>query len=226
MVMLVDSGFAQQTEVARAFGKSERSIRRYQERYAQAGMAGLGRPGGWRRGRRRISGKRLRLIERLKSAGLSSRAIAQRLGVSEMAIRKLVGSSTDEEGEQLALVSVPKAPSIEPPLIPPASMICAELLVDPSQAANEIAQESRVLEEEAHGDEPVSMSLDADAGWPATIRFSGRIASVEPSLTIKSSKSAEPVSSAERTAARYGARYYMLALRATHVACQMRSAEN
>jgi transposase len=170
IVMLVDSGFAQQTEVARAFGKSERSIRRYQERYAQAGMAGLGRPGGWRRGRRRISGKRLRLIERLKSAGLSNRAIAQRLGVSEMAIRKLVGSSTGEEGEQLALVSVPKAPSIEPPLIPPASMICAELLVDPSQAANEIAQESRVLEEEAHGDEPVSMSLSDTRSVPDAVR--------------------------------------------------------
>lgn len=82
MVMLVESGFAQQTEVARAFGKTERSVRRYKERYGQARMAGLGRPGGWRRGRRRISGKRLRLIERLKSAGLSNRAIAQRLPMS------------------------------------------------------------------------------------------------------------------------------------------------
>ncbi len=112
MVMLVDSGFAQQTEVARSFGRSERSIRRYRERYGQAGMAGLGRPGGWRRGRRRISGKRRRLVERLKSAGLSNRAIAQRLGVSEMAIRKLVGPSKGEEAEQLAWVSVPKAPSL------------------------------------------------------------------------------------------------------------------
>src|ERR1017187_6435354 len=42
MVLLVDSGFAQQTEVARAFGKSERTVRRHQVRYAQAGMVGLG----------------------------------------------------------------------------------------------------------------------------------------------------------------------------------------
>lgn len=110
-------GFAQQTEVARAFGKTERSVRRYQERYGQAGMAGLGGPGGWRRGRRRISGKRLRLIERLKSAGLSNRAIAQRLGVHENAVRKLVGPSKGEEAEQLALVSVPKGPPIESPTI-------------------------------------------------------------------------------------------------------------
>src|SRR6202011_2780544 len=83
MVFLVESGFAQQTEVARAFGRSVRTVRRYQERYTQAGMAALGREEGWRRGRRRISGKRLRSIEVLKTDGLSNRAIAQRLGGTE-----------------------------------------------------------------------------------------------------------------------------------------------
>src|SRR5215831_12577367 len=43
MVFLVDSGFAQQTDVARAFARSVRSVRRYQRRYAQGGMAALGR---------------------------------------------------------------------------------------------------------------------------------------------------------------------------------------
>lgn len=162
MVMLVESGFAQQTEVARAFDKSERSVRRYQERYEQAGMPGLGRPGGWRRGRRRISGKRLRLIERLKSAGLSNRAIAQRLGVSEMAIRKQVGPSKDEQGEQLALVSVPKGSPIEPLPIAPTSMTCAGSIADQAPTANESGPELAV--EVAEQDEPVPLSLDQDAG--------------------------------------------------------------
>ena len=35
MVFLVDSGFAQQIEVAQAFTHSVRSVRRYQRRYAQ-----------------------------------------------------------------------------------------------------------------------------------------------------------------------------------------------
>jgi transposase len=82
MVFLVESGFAQQTDVARAFGVSVRTIRRYQDRYADGGMAALGREEGWRRGRRRISGKRLRSIETLKSQGMSNRAIAHRLGAS------------------------------------------------------------------------------------------------------------------------------------------------
>jgi transposase len=164
MVMLVEAGFAEQTEVARAFGKSERSVRRYQERYGQTGMAGLGRPGGWRRGRRRISGKRLRLIERLKGAGLSNRAIAQRLGVHENAIRKLVGPSRGEEGKQLAFVSASKGMLIEPPMISAVSVTPIEAAVHPPPAKNECTQEAAVLEQEAKEDEPVPMSLDADAG--------------------------------------------------------------
>ena len=101
MVFLVESGFAQQTDVARAFSRSVRTIRRYQERYAAGGMAALSREEGWRRGRRRISGKRLRSIEILKSQGMSNRAIAHRLGVSENAIRKLVGPSKPAEANSL-----------------------------------------------------------------------------------------------------------------------------
>ena len=164
MVMLVECGFAQQTEVARAFAKTERTVRRYQDRYGQGGMAGLGRPGGWLRGRRRISGKRLRLIGRLKGAGLSNRAIAQRLGVSEMAIRKLVGPSKGEEGKQLAFVSAPKGLPIELSMVSVVSVTPVEAVVDPPPARHECAQEAGVLEEEAEEDEVVPMSLDADAG--------------------------------------------------------------
>ena len=109
MVFLVESGFAQQTDVARAFARSVRTVRRYQGRYAQGGMATLGREEGWRRGRRRISGKRLRSIEMLKSQGISNRAIAHRLGVSEKAIRKLVGPSEPAASAQLALPEITAA---------------------------------------------------------------------------------------------------------------------
>jgi hypothetical protein len=42
MVFLVQSCFAPQTDVARAFDRSARTIRRYQERYVASGMAALG----------------------------------------------------------------------------------------------------------------------------------------------------------------------------------------
>jgi transposase len=71
MVFLVDSGYGQQTDVARAFSRSVRTIRRYQERYAEGGTAALSREEGWRCGRRRISGKRLRSIEMIDESGRS-----------------------------------------------------------------------------------------------------------------------------------------------------------
>src|ERR1700693_5311871 len=80
MGLLVESGVAQQTEVARAFGIAERTVRRYQERYAQGGMVGLGREAGWRRGRRRGSRKRLRSGETFKSPGVRNRGVAERAG--------------------------------------------------------------------------------------------------------------------------------------------------
>src|SRR5262249_52014647 len=109
MVFLVNSGFAKQTDVARAFAVSVRTIRRYQERYADGGMAALGREEGWRRGRRRISGKRLRNIEVLKSQGMSNRAIAHRRGVTRNAIRKLRGPSKPATDGQLALACIQAA---------------------------------------------------------------------------------------------------------------------
>jgi transposase len=162
MVFLVESGFAQQTEVAHAFARSERTVRRYQERYAQDGMAALGRAAGWRRGRRRIRGQRLRSIEALKSQGLSNRAIAQRLGVSEMAIRKLVGPSHGARAEQLELAAISGAATSEPP---PTPVAAATSTADdtPHQGPTLANDQSGDSDEDSVEDEPVLMSLDRDA---------------------------------------------------------------
>jgi transposase len=161
MVFLVESGFAQQTDVARAFGRSERTVRRYQERYAQGGMTALGREEGWRHGRRRISGQRLRSIEMLKSQGMSNRAIAHRLGVSEKAIRKLVGPSKPTASAPLALAAITTT---------------AGTGVPSATSTGEDADRARQAAEDQAGDrdpisvpevvdagEPVAMSLDRDA---------------------------------------------------------------
>jgi transposase len=161
MVFLIESGFAQQREVARAFARSERTVRRYQQRYAEGGMAALGRAAGWRRGRRRIRSKRLRVIERLKSEGLSNRAIAQRLGVNEKAIRKLVGTAKSVQTEQLDLPAIVSAATSEP--LP---------AVASATASNEDSNEHRLPQDDDRAgdcddvdaeDEPVPLSLDREA---------------------------------------------------------------
>jgi hypothetical protein len=113
-VMLVDSGYATQPEVARAFGCSDRSVRRDLVRYLSGGMAALATRSGWRSGRRRISSRRLRVIERLRAEGMSNCEIARRLGVSEKAIRKQVGTTPRVVPQQLTLQGMPAEPG-EPP---------------------------------------------------------------------------------------------------------------
>lgn len=146
MVFLVDSGFALQREVAVAFGRSERTVRRHQRRYADGGMAALDVRSGWRRGRRRVSSRRLRVIERCKAEGMSNRAIARQMGVTEAAIRKLVG---------------PEEPPVQEVIPFPALTTPHE----ESVPANEpLADEASGLELESveTDDEPVTMSLDVD----------------------------------------------------------------
>jgi hypothetical protein len=136
-----------------------RSVRRHQRRYAQGGMAALGREEGWRRGRRRISGKRLRSIETLKSQGMSNRAIAHRLGVSEKAIRKLVGASKPAEDAQLAFAGVMRPPATP---VPSAKSTGAD-----ADSATLIAQDRTgggdPITALGNDSEPVPMSLDRDA---------------------------------------------------------------
>jgi hypothetical protein len=53
MVNLVDQGWANQNEVAKAFGCSERTLRRHQRRFEEGGLPALGRGSGYPRGRAR-----------------------------------------------------------------------------------------------------------------------------------------------------------------------------
>jgi transposase len=162
MVSLVDSGFAQQTEVARAFGRSVRTVRRHQTRYAEGGMAALGREEGWRRGRRRISGKRLRTIEMPKSEGTSNRAIAHRLGVNEKAIRKLVGPSKPTDIAQPVFAGITTAATEQQLAGAPSAESTGD---DPDRAAPPADDCADNIEAIAAPDdsELVPMSLDRDA---------------------------------------------------------------
>ena len=120
-------------------------------------MAALGREEGWRRGRRRISGRRLRSIETLKSRELSNRAIAHRLGVSEKAMRKLVG----ERGRRGCAACVRR----DDEAAGDASTVCK---VDgdtdtTTRLAEDRASDRDPITAPEDNSEPVPMSLDRDA---------------------------------------------------------------
>src|SRR3989442_1299170 len=171
MVSLVEQGWADQNDVARAFARSPRTLRRYERRVETGGLAALGRSSGFPTGRRRLKPARLRLVARLKADGLSNRAVAQRVGVSEKAVRKLLRrlgwSPATGEQEALPLPSAPADPNL------------SALSIGPSPAAPAEPRLARAAEAEAavtgadsnlsaFGAPPENLPVSFDTG-----RFSG-----------------------------------------------------
>jgi transposase len=171
MVLLVDAGYATQREVAAAFGCSERTLRRHQERYHDGGMAALATRSGWRPGRRRVPTKRLRIIEGLQAEGISNREIARRMGVTEKAIRRQVGPSerctqqqslpldTENTGGPASAMSTATFAAEPLEQAPPSPMGQALPLVSPEQKTPPPASPDQAVSAEP---EPVAMSLDSD----------------------------------------------------------------
>src|SRR5664279_4357593 len=67
MVSLVEQGWANQIEIARAFACSARTVRRHQRRFEAGGLAALGHTGGYPPGRVRVAAARERWVQRLKN---------------------------------------------------------------------------------------------------------------------------------------------------------------
>jgi transposase len=114
MVFLVEGGYATREEVAAAFGVCTRTVRRHVTRYQHGGMKALATRSGWRPGRRRLPSARLRVIERMRAAGLGNREIARRLGVTENSIRKQVGPSERPPRQPFLPGSEEEAPAASP----------------------------------------------------------------------------------------------------------------
>ena len=93
LVKLYESRYADQNDLARCFGYSTRTLRRYQQRLESGGLSALVRPGGRPAGGSAGSAplsERHRTILRLKTQDMSNRWIGARLGLSETAVRKIL----------------------------------------------------------------------------------------------------------------------------------------
>ncbi len=79
MVSLIDQGWAEQKEVARAFGCSTRSVRRHQRRFEDGGLSALGRSSGYPKGHSRLPTSRMRQVASMKEQEFSNCQIAMRI---------------------------------------------------------------------------------------------------------------------------------------------------
>jgi transposase len=126
-VSLVEQGWADQNDVARAFDCSARTVRRDEQRFEDGGMAALGQACGYPRGRPRVT--LARSVERLKREGHSNREIARRLGICERAVRKRlrpVGWKDPQTEQKLLLESQTASPAPGKGCGPNLSAFCAE----------------------------------------------------------------------------------------------------
>jgi transposase len=131
---LVEQGWADQNDVARAFACSARTVRRDQRRFDDGGMAALGQASGYPRGRPRVT--LTRSVERLKSEGHSNCEIARQLGISETAVRIRLrragwkGPTPEQKRllleETTVAPSTPPVPAAKKELEPNLSAFCAE----------------------------------------------------------------------------------------------------
>ena len=160
MVSLIEQGWADQIEVARAFRRDARSVRRYQRRFHAGGLAALGRPGGYPRGRPRTDRARERLVSRLRGAGKSVRQIAEVVGVSEKAIRKQLRRLgwPAAQPEQAAL-PLP-LPAADPKLS--GSAATAEAVAGTAAPAADPNVSGSAATAEAVAEEPLRISADHD----------------------------------------------------------------
>lgn len=97
MVSLVQCGYADQAEVARAFGCSTRTLRRYERQYEVQGMAGLGRSGGRPLGQRAPPSPWVQTAALLQKQGIALRTIAERLKLSVGVVSKWLSRSGEKD---------------------------------------------------------------------------------------------------------------------------------
>jgi transposase len=158
MVTLIEQGWADQNDVARAFGYSVRTVRRFQRRFEDGGLSALGNGSGYPRGRRRVRASRTKLIQRLKAEGHSTREIARRIGISDTAVHKLLRSqrSRNPRYEQTSL-PLGDVEGANPNL----SAFSASARDGPS-ADTPDPSEPNLSVSPPQGEEPLPLSLDSD----------------------------------------------------------------
>jgi transposase len=155
MISLFESGYADQNDIARCFGYSTRTLRRYQQRVEVDGLAGLANP----RGRPpvkssdRNKSKQLdRTILHFKAQGFSNRVVAGRIGVDERTIRRHL--------RRLGWVEPSSESLLFSPEIPERETAVATAVPTPASVLSDYAPPED--EEADAGIEPATKSFDLD----------------------------------------------------------------
>jgi transposase len=172
LISLFESGYADQNDLARCFGYSTRTLRRYLERFKSGGLSALARPrgrpvgGGAKRERVSLTA-RDRTILRLKAKGMSNCWIGTRLGLSETAIRKSLRRLGWQPSPPPAQATLPLLSQADPPTSPvgdnvpnPRPSSAAPALSPPSPEPARAAQTVATVASQSLDPNPLDRCMD------------------------------------------------------------------
>src|SRR6202165_3989051 len=121
LVLLFESGYADQNDLAHCFGYSTRTLRRFQERLKSGGLSTLarlqgGRPSGSSAEPKSMAARDCSIL-RLKATGIINRGIGGRFGLDEKTIRKTLRRLGWKPAPQPTLPLLPKIDSHAQPVM-------------------------------------------------------------------------------------------------------------
>lgn len=187
MIHLVESGLANQQEIASAFDCSRLTVLRAKKKFDQGGVAALVPKKTGPRDGSKINRAKFRQIMVLKKKGLSHVAVASRLGLKEDAIRKALkrmGWAQPQVAQELALRLEP-APS---PLVLSQEGVSDPLVFEPE--APEVS--SLVSTVDANERQEVIDSYDTDPSNRAIDRAFARLGLLEDAAPLFSNGESIP----------------------------------
>ena len=178
MVTLFESGYADQNDIARCFGYSIRTLRRYQRHLASGGLAALARPKGRPSGSSsayKEAHKRDRIILRLKAKGMSNRWIGGRLGLDEKEVRR-----------SLRRLGWRPSPEPYPPFLPEADLKTetATVSADKSSGSSSSVTEQPPRNSTRPRPNKAEKSLDADPLDRSTDRLLAAMGLLDDALPV------------------------------------------
>jgi transposase len=179
MIHLVESGLANQQEIAAAFDCSRLTVLRAKKKFDQGGVAALVPKKTGPRDGSQINRAKSRQIIVLKKKGLSHVAVASRLGLKEDAIRKALkrmGWAQPQVAQELALLLEPE-PS---PLVLSQEGVSDQLVFAPEAA--EVSSLSSTVD--ANESEAVIDSYDTDPSNRAIDRAFARLGLLEDAAPL------------------------------------------
>lgn len=144
-VLLVSQGWADQNDVARAFKRDVRTVRRSQRRFEEGGLALLGRSTGYPKGRARVARSLEDNVLRLKSEGNSIAWSASTTGVTVSTVRAIL-----------------KRRKWKAPSAPQQEVLVEQELPASTATASLALEQAEPKEAPQASEEPLGLTLDED----------------------------------------------------------------